>query len=55
MSALVAERGLKLDLEIDGGIDEGNMGEVAKLGGNVFVAGAGRVQEAGPGEGDRGA
>ncbi len=41
MSALVAERGLDLDLEVDGGIDEGNVGEVAKRGGNVFVAGAG--------------
>ena len=41
LSSLVAERGLKLDLEIDGGIDEGNVGEVAKRGGNVFVAGAG--------------
>ena len=41
ISSLVAERGLKLDLEIDGGIDEGNVGEVAKRGGNVFVAGAG--------------
>ncbi len=41
MSALVADRGLKLDLEIDGGIDEGNIGDVAKLGGNVFVAGGG--------------
>ena len=36
-----AERGLELDIEIDGGIDEGNVDEVAKRGGNVFVAGAG--------------
>jgi len=41
LSRLVAERGLDLDVEIDGGIDEGNVGEVAKRGGNVFVAGAG--------------
>jgi ribulose-phosphate 3-epimerase len=41
LSRLVAERGLDLDVEVDGGIDEGNVDEVAKRGGNVFVAGAG--------------
>ena len=41
LSRLVAQRGLDLDLEIDGGIDEDNVAEVARLGGNVFVAGAG--------------
>jgi ribulose-phosphate 3-epimerase len=41
LSRLISERGLELDVEVDGGIDEGNVGEVAKRGGNVFVAGAG--------------
>jgi ribulose-phosphate 3-epimerase len=41
LSRLVAERGLDLDVEVDGGIDEANVDEVAKRGGNVFVAGAG--------------
>ncbi len=41
LSALVAEKGLDLDIEVDGGIDEGNVDEVARRGGNVLVAGAG--------------
>lgn len=41
LSALVSRMGLDLDVEIDGGIDEENIGEVARRGGNVFVAGAG--------------
>jgi ribulose-phosphate 3-epimerase len=41
LSRLVAEKGLDLDLEVDGGIDEQNVSEVARRGGNVFVAGAG--------------
>ncbi|MGA2664975.1 MAG: ribulose-phosphate 3-epimerase [Nitrososphaerales archaeon] len=38
---LADERGLALDIEVDGGIDAGNVQEVAGRGGNVFVAGAG--------------
>jgi ribulose-phosphate 3-epimerase len=41
MGKLVATRGLDLDLEVDGGIDEENIDQAARLGGNVFVAGAG--------------
>jgi ribulose-phosphate 3-epimerase len=40
ISRLVDERGLDIDIEIDGGIDAGNIHEVAKRGGNAFVAGA---------------
>jgi ribulose-phosphate 3-epimerase len=38
---LIAEKGVQTDLEIDGGVDEGNVQEVAKRGGDTFVAGAG--------------
>ncbi len=41
LSRLVADRGLEIDVEVDGGIDEQNVSEVARRGGNVFVAGAG--------------
>jgi ribulose-phosphate 3-epimerase len=41
LSAMISEKGLDVDVEVDGGIDAGNVGEVARLGGNVFVAGAG--------------
>lgn len=37
---LVVERGLDLDLEVDGGIKAENIGEVAAAGANVFVAGS---------------
>ncbi len=40
-SALVEERGLKTDIEIDGGVEPENVHEVVKRGGNVLVAGAG--------------
>jgi ribulose-phosphate 3-epimerase len=41
ISKLVDQRGLDVDIEIDGGIDARNIQEVAKRGGNSFVAGAG--------------
>jgi ribulose-phosphate 3-epimerase len=41
IAKLMAEKGVGTDLEIDGGIDERNVHEVAKRGGDTFVAGAG--------------
>ena len=41
ISSLVGERGLDTDLEVDGGVEPENVGEVIKNGGNVLVAGAG--------------
>ena len=41
LSGLVKERGLKTDIEIDGGVEPENVREVVKNGGNVLVAGAG--------------
>ncbi|MDA4135826.1 MAG: ribulose-phosphate 3-epimerase [Thaumarchaeota archaeon] len=41
INKLVTERGLDIDIEIDGGIGLPNIGEVARRGGNSFVAGAG--------------
>lgn len=40
-SALLVARGLKTDVEVDGGVEEENVHEVVKRGGNVLVAGAG--------------
>jgi len=40
-SALVVARGFKTDIEVDGGVEEENVHEVVKRGGNVLVAGAG--------------
>jgi ribulose-phosphate 3-epimerase len=40
-SALVRSRGLHTDIEVDGGVEEENVDEVVKRGGNVLVAGAG--------------
>ena len=40
-SALLLARGLKTDIEVDGGVEEENVHEVVKRGGNVLVAGAG--------------
>ena len=37
---LIVERGLDLDLEVDGGIKAGNIAQVAAAGANVFVAGS---------------
>ncbi len=41
LSGIVRERGLKTDVEIDGGVELENVHEVVKRGGNVLVAGAG--------------
>ena len=41
INKLVTERGLDIDIEIDGGVELGNIKDVAKKGGNSFVAGAG--------------
>jgi ribulose-phosphate 3-epimerase len=41
MSRLVEEKGLKTDIEVDGGVELENVHEVVKRGGNVLVAGAG--------------
>ena len=41
LSKLVADRGFETDVEVDGGIDATNIHEVARRGGNSFVAGAG--------------
>ena len=41
MSGLIRERGLKTDIEVDGGVEPENVSEVVSRGGNVLVAGAG--------------
>jgi len=41
ISALVGNRGLPTDIEVDGGVEPENVHEVVKNGGNVLVAGAG--------------
>ncbi len=41
ISSLIADVGLKTDVEIDGGVEPENVHEVVKRGGNVLVAGAG--------------
>jgi ribulose-phosphate 3-epimerase len=41
VSALVNSKGLRTDIEIDGGVEPENVHEVVKRGGNVLVAGAG--------------
>jgi len=41
LSRSIEERGLKTDIEIDGGVEPENVHEVVKRGGNVLVAGAG--------------
>jgi ribulose-phosphate 3-epimerase len=41
ISALIDEKGLETDIEIDGGVEPENAHEVVKRGGNVLVAGAG--------------
>jgi ribulose-phosphate 3-epimerase len=37
---IVDERGLAVELEVDGGINEGTIDEVARAGADVFVAGS---------------
>jgi ribulose-phosphate 3-epimerase len=41
ISALVREKGLGTDIEVDGGVEPENVQELVKRGGNVLVAGAG--------------
>lgn len=41
IAGLVRSRGLRTDIEIDGGVEPENAHEVVKRGGNVLVAGAG--------------
>lgn len=41
IAKVIAENQFETDLEIDGGVDERNIGEVAKRGGDTIVAGAG--------------
>ena len=41
VSELVKERGLRTDIEVDGGVEPENVQEVVRRGGNVLVAGAG--------------
>ncbi len=36
---IAAERGLDLDIEVDGGVNRDNVGEIMEAGANVFVAG----------------
>jgi ribulose-phosphate 3-epimerase len=39
MRAMIRDRGLDIDIEVDGGIDPGTIGGAARAGANVFVAG----------------
>ncbi len=48
IAKLIAEKGYQLDLEIDGGIDETNVQEIARRGGDTFVAGAGVYRQPDP-------
>jgi len=41
VSDLLKERGLRTDIEVDGGVEPENVSEVVARGGNVLVAGAG--------------
>jgi ribulose-phosphate 3-epimerase len=41
VSGLLKEKGLKTDIEVDGGVEPENVPEVVARGGNVLVAGAG--------------
>jgi ribulose-phosphate 3-epimerase len=43
-------RGIKMDIEVDGGINLDNIGTVAKMGANVFVAGSAIFNSADPSE-----
>jgi ribulose-phosphate 3-epimerase len=37
---LIVDRGIEVEIEVDGGINLNNIGEVANAGGNIFVAGS---------------
>jgi len=41
ISSLVRRSGSEVDIEVDGGIEESNVSEVVRSGGNILVAGAG--------------
>ena len=41
LRAMIDERGLDVDIQVDGGIKAGNIAEVAAAGANVFVSGSG--------------
>lgn len=45
---LIAQKGLQLDLEVDGGITTGNVREVLNAGANVIVAGSAVFKNPGP-------
>lgn len=46
--ALIGQKGLSMDLEVDGGITTGNVREVLRAGANVIVAGSAVFQNPGP-------
>lgn len=48
LGALVRERGLGTDVEVDGGVEPENVAEVVRRGGNVLVAGAGVYRKKDP-------
>jgi len=41
LKRIITERKLKVEIEVDGGIKVANIGEVARRGGDIFVAGSG--------------
>jgi ribulose-phosphate 3-epimerase len=41
LKSMITERKLKVEIEVDGGIKVDNIGEVARRGGDIFVAGSG--------------
>jgi len=41
LKRIITERKLRVDIEVDGGIKVENIGEVARRGGDIFVAGSG--------------
>ncbi len=41
LSSMIKERGLDIDIEVDGGVYTGNIEQIAAAGANVFVAGTG--------------
>lgn len=47
-AGLIAEKGLQVELEVDGGITMENVGEVLKAGANVIVAGSAVFRNPGP-------
>jgi ribulose-phosphate 3-epimerase len=41
LKRMITERKLSVEIEVDGGIKVANIGEVARRGGDIFVAGSG--------------